>query len=190
MLLKTKWPRVAHSKKTTKKRRSETSRCHAPAPGLPEKCDTPFFRTTMRYGNFWIIAALAGLMLTSSGCLMAATTPIRMERREKAEAAFARLAELKPEQIAGFLDNRMATQLTLTSEQRPRISALNLEHARRLRAIVSSDDSVRAKGRAMKKQNDVQEAVLKEVLTAAQFTHFLSMKEQMRDGLKDVRSDK
>jgi len=190
MLLKTKWPRVAHSKKTTKMRRSETSRCHAPAPGLPEKCDTPFFRTTMRYGNFWIIAALAGLMLTSSGCLMAATTPIRMERREKAEAAFTRLAKLTPEQIAGFLDTRMAAQLTLTNEQRPRISTLNLEHARQLHAIVASDDSVRAKGRAMKKQNEAQEAALKEVLTTEQFTLFLKMKEEMRDSLKDFRTGK
>lgn len=143
-----------------------------------------------RCGNFWITVVLVATMLSGSGCLMAATAPIRIKRREKAEAAFARLAELKPEQIAGFLDQRMSDRLTLTDEQRPRVSALNLEHALRLHAIMSSDDSVRAKGRAMKKQNDAHEAALKEVLTTEQFTRFLSLKEDMRDSLKDFRSGK
>ena len=181
---------VALSSDTPKKLGSGVSRHNVPAPGLPEKHGAAFCQATMRYGNFWITAMLATLMLTSSGCLMAATAPIRMERREKAEAAFTRLAELTPDQIAGFLDTRMAAQLTLTNEQRPRISTLNLEHARRLHAIVTSDDSVRSKGRAMKKQNEAQEAALKEVLTAEQFTLFLKMKEEMRDSLKDARAGK
>ena len=182
--------RVAPLQQYSEKLSAGVSRHNVPAPGLPEKHDPASCRIMKRYGNCWTIAVLAGLMLTSSGCLMAATAPIRMERREKAEAAFARLAELTPEQIAGFLDNRMAAQLTLTNEQRPRISTLNLEHARRLHAIVASDDSVRAKGRAMKKQNETQEAALKEVLTAEQFTLFVKMKEEMRDSLKDFRSGK
>jgi hypothetical protein len=132
------------------------------------------------------MAVLAGVMLATSGCLAVATAPIRMARREKAEAAFDKIADLTPEQIAGFLDNRMAAQLALTDEQRPRVGVINLAHARKLRAIAASDDGVRAKGRAMSKQNDAHEAALKEILAADQFTRFLAMREAMRDALKDA----
>lgn len=143
-----------------------------------------------RYGGLGITGLLAGVMLTTPGCLMVATAPLRMERREKAEAAFARLAEVPPEKIAGFLDSRMDAQLTLTDEQRPRVSTLNLDHARHLHAIATSADSVRTKGRAMKKLNEAHEAALKELLTAEQFTRFSAMQEEMRDALKDVRAGK
>jgi hypothetical protein len=121
---------------------------------------------------------------------MVATAPIRMERREQAEAAFSRLAAISPEKIAGFLDQRLAAQLALTDAQRFRISAINREHADQLHTIAASDDSVRAKGRAMKKQNEAHETALKEVLSTDQFTKFLTMKEEMRDALKDIRSGK
>jgi protein CpxP len=133
---------------------------------------------------------LAGMTLAISGCLAVATAPIRVARREKAEAAFDRLAELTPEQIAGFLNNRMAASLALTDNQRPRIEGINLEHARKLRVIAGSDDGVRAKGRAVNKLNDAHEAALKEVLTAEQFTKFLELKEQLRDFLKDSAQTK
>ena len=132
------------------------------------------------------MAVLVGVLLTSPGCLMIATAPIRIARREQAQAAFDRLADRTPEQIAAFLDERMAAKLSFTGDQAPRVSALNLEHARKLRAIAASDDGVRAKGRAMDRLNDAHEAALKAVLTAEQFATFLAMKEEMRDALKDA----
>ena len=60
------------------------------------------------------MAVLIGVLLAGPGCLMIATAPIRMARREKAEEAFDRIAALTPEQIAGFFDNRMAASLALT----------------------------------------------------------------------------
>ncbi len=132
------------------------------------------------------MALLAGVLLASPGCLMVATAPIRMARRAQAQAGFDRLADLTPDTIAGFLDDRMAAKLALTGDQQPRVSAINLEHARRLRSIAASDDGVRAKGRALGKQNDAHEAALKEVLTAEQFTAFLAMKDEMRAALQDA----
>lgn len=144
-----------------------------------------------RFGNFGLVALLSGVVIFfDSGCLMAATAPIRIERRERAEAAFKRLAELEPGQIASFLDQRMATELALTDAQRPRVATINLNHARLLHDIANSSDSVRAKGKAMKQLNDADEARFKEILTANQFTRFLAMKEAMRDALKDVRPGK
>ncbi len=136
--------------------------------------------------RFWLMVALTGVVLVDAGCLAVVTAPIRIARREKAEEAFDRIADLTPEQIAGFLDNRMAAQLALTDEQKPRVSELNLAHARKLRTIAASDDGVRARGRAVGKLNEAHEAALKEVLTADQFTKFLAMKEEMRDALKDA----
>ena len=131
-------------------------------------------------------AVLMGVLLAGSGCLMVLTAPIRMERREQAAAAFDRLAELTPEQIAGFLDQRMAASLTLTDAQRPRVAEINLAHARKLHGIAASDDGVRGRERAMAKLNDAHGAALKEVFTAEQFTRFLAMQEEMRTALKDA----
>ena len=134
---------------------------------------------------------LAGVMLATSGCIAVATAPIRIARREKAEAAFDRMAELTPEQIAGFLNNRLAARLALTEEQQTRVARINLEHAGKLRAIAASDDGVRAKGRAINKLNDTHEAALKEVLSPDQFAKFVVLKEELRDFLKDAnRPDK
>ena len=132
------------------------------------------------------MAVLAGAMLVGPGCLMLVTAPIRIAHREQAEAAFDRLAALTPEQIAGFLDRRMTAQLALADEQQPHVAEINLAHARKLRAIAASDDGVRAKERAMAKQNDAHAAALKEVLTADQFSRFLAMQEEMRAALKDA----
>ena len=133
-----------------------------------------------------LAAVLVGVMLGGPGCLMVLTAPMRIAHREQAEAAFDRLAALTPEQIAGFLDRRMEDQLTLTDAQRPRVAEINLAHARKLHAIAASDDGVRAKERAMTKQNDAHAAALKDLLTAEQFSRFLAMQEEMRTALKDA----
>ncbi len=132
----------------------------------------------------------SSLILVESGCMRVATAPARAERREQAESAFGRLAELSPDQIARFLDQRMAAQLTLNDNQQIRVDAINLDHAHELHAIATSTDSIRTKVRALRKQNDDHEAELKEVLTAEQFTRFLAMKEEMRDALKQLQAEK
>ena len=129
--------------------------------------------------------ALLGATLAGAGCLWVVTAPIRMERAEKAEAAFDRLAALKPGQIAAFLDTRMADKLERTPDQQPRVAALNLEYARQLQATAASVETVRSKARTIRKQDDLHEAGLKEVLTADQFARFLGMKEEMRSALRE-----
>jgi hypothetical protein len=129
-------------------------------------------------------------MLAGSACRMAATTPMRAEQREKVETAFDRLATLTPEQIAEFLDHRMFAKLALADEQEPRVSAINREHAIQLHSIAASNESIRAKVRAMKEEKDAHEAALKDVLTADQFTRFLALKDEMREALNDLRADK
>lgn len=129
---------------------------------------------------------LVSALLGTPGCLAVATAPIRMERRERAEAAFDRIAERTPEQIAAFLDRRMGDALMLSDEQKPKVAAANLDHARKLRTIAASDDGVRAKGRAMKKENEAHEAALKAVLTPEQFTRFTAIQEELREALRNT----
>ena len=143
-----------------------------------------------RHAEFWATAVLTGAILLGTGCRLAVTAPIRAEQRDKAETGFDRLATLTPEEIAEFLDHRIEGKLELTDEQRPRVSAINLAHAFQLRAIAASNDSVRAKMRATKEENDAYEASLKDVLTGEQFTHFLALKDEMREALQELRSDK
>ncbi|HEX7630849.1 MAG TPA: hypothetical protein VF388_01845 [Lacunisphaera sp.] len=133
-------------------------------------------------GMFGMVAVL----LLSSGCIAIATAPIRMAQREKAEQAFDRIADRTPEQIAAFLDQRLAEKLALTDEQKPKVAALDLDYARKLRATAASDDGVRAKGRAMKKENEAHEAALKEVLTPDQFSRFTAMQEELREALRNA----
>lgn len=128
---------------------------------------------------------LGAALLTGAGCLRIATAPIRAARAEKAEQAFDRLADRPPEQIAAWLDQRMTTELALTAEQQPKVSAVNLAHARQLHAIAASDDGVRAKTRAMARENTAHEASLKPLLTPAQFTRYLALKEELRTALKE-----
>ena len=139
-------------------------------------------KPTGTWGRIFIMAAA---VLASSGCLAIATAPIRIAQREKAEKAFDRIADRTPEQIAAFLDQRLADSLALTAEQKPQVAALDLDYARRLRATAASDDGVRAKGRAMKKENEAHEAALKAILTADQFTRFVAMQEELREALRN-----
>ncbi|MBS0632224.1 MAG: hypothetical protein JSS11_09945 [Verrucomicrobia bacterium] len=143
-----------------------------------------------RWPTFAACLLLLGTLLTHSGCLRIATAPIRAARAEKAEQAFDRLADRTPEQIAAWLDQRMTTELGLTAEQQPKVSAINLAHARQLRAIAASDDGIRAKTRAMARQNTAHEAALKPVLTPDQYTRFLALKDQLRTALKESAAQK
>jgi hypothetical protein len=128
---------------------------------------------------------LAGLLLAGPGCLRVVTAPLRAERAEKAEAAFARLAAFTPEQIAGFLDARLAEKLELTVEQRTKLAPINLDYARRLQATAATTESVRSKARDLRDEGKAHEEALRGVLTAKQIARYLEMKEQMRDALQD-----
>ena len=126
------------------------------------------------------------LLLTGTGCLRVATAPMRAAREEKAEAAFTKLAARSPEQLAGFMNDRMAQSLALTPDQKPAIEAINLNYARQMHATAASPDSVRTKAKALKQQDASKEAELKAVLTPDQFTHYQEMREEMRDNLKSM----
>ncbi len=118
------------------------------------------------------------------------TAPARMERREKAENAFARLAEVPTERLAAFLDARLGEKLSVNAEQAPRLAAANLAHAKRLHELAAADDGVRAKARALRQANDLHEADLRAILTPEQFARYQEMKAQLREALEAGASDR
>ena len=127
---------------------------------------------------FFTLALLIGCMFSESGCMMAV-------RRQKAETAFDRLAARSPDQIAGFLDNRLSAKLDLTSAQLPRVYAIDLDYAIKIQAAAASNEGPLSKTRTMKKAGDAHTADLQGVLTADQFAQFLTMKDELRAALKE-----
>jgi len=125
--------------------------------------------------------------LFSNGCVRIATAPLRAERREKAEAAFDRLAQLPPDTIAAGLTRRMTDALALTPSQQPQVEAINLKYARQLHALAAGPESVRQKARALRTQRNAKTAELKAVLSSDQFARFEAMKDELRESAEQAR---
>ena len=138
----------------------------------------------MKPSRLLLLGSLSALLL-GTGCLRLVTAPLREEREEKAQAAFARLAAIPPEQMARFMTDRLRQNLTLTAEQAPRVEALNLTYATALHAAAVSTDSVRAKTRVVRAQESAKDAELKSLLTSAQFSRYEELREQLRTALRD-----
>lgn len=126
-----------------------------------------------RAALFFTLTALLGFMCSETGCMMGA-------RRQKAETAFDRLAARSPDQIAGFLNNHLSAKLDLTADQLPRVYAIDLDYAMKIQTAAASNEGTESKTRTMEKANDAHTSDLKAVLTADQFTRFLTLKEELR----------
>lgn len=128
-----------------------------------------------------VVFAAFAVLVPVSGCVRALTAPAREERREKAEAMFARLAAFTPEQIANFVDQRMDSKLALTATEDDAVKAIDLKYARQLHDTAASADAPRSKLRAIHDQDAAKESDLKAVLTPDQFSHYLELREQMKE---------
>ncbi|HEY4247955.1 MAG TPA: hypothetical protein VGM64_13965 [Lacunisphaera sp.] len=126
---------------------------------------------------FFTLTVLISFMSCGTGCMSA--------RRQKTETAFDRLAARSPDQIAGFLDNRLSAKLGLTADQLPRVYAVDLDYAIKIQAAAASNEGTLSKARTMEKAGDAHTSDLKEVLNADQFARFLTMKEELRTAIKE-----
>ena len=125
----------------------------------------------------------AALGLAGVGC----GGPARAERRDKAEAAFDRLAQVPPERLAAGLNRRMTEVLQLSPEQQASVEAINLKYARQLHDLAASDESLLGKARGLREQVDAKAAELKGILTPEQFSRFEAMKEELREAIERAR---
>jgi hypothetical protein len=132
--------------------------------------------------RFLICTLLSMTLLSCAGCLHV----VREARKEKADAAFAKLAALPPERVAGFMTDSMTEKLALTPAQQPAVAAINLKYARQMQITAASPDNVRDKARALKQQEAAKQEELKTVLIPDQLTHYLEMRDEMREKLKSL----
>ncbi|MEO6992869.1 MAG: hypothetical protein ABI273_04505 [Lacunisphaera sp.] len=121
---------------------------------------------------FFTLTALISFMGCETGCMTA--------QRKKPETAMERLAARSPDQIEGFLDKRLSATLDLTSDQLPRVYAIDLDYAMKIQAAAASHEDTATRTRTMDKANDAYSTDLQEVLSADQYTRFLAMKDELR----------
>ena len=89
---------------------------------------------------------------------------------------------MDPKEIAERQTNQMKETLNLTAEQLPKIEALNLKYAEKMKAArdeaAGDRESMRSTMRAMMQEKDVP---LKEILTAEQWTKLEEWRKEARE---------
>lgn len=139
-------------------------------------------RRTTRCLRVGMLAAAA--LLAESGCVRLATAPLRAQQEQKAEAAFRRLAALRPGAIAQFFDDRLDLALQLTPGERLRVHAIDLRYAGLLHDAAASPDSVRDKLARVRDLEADKDSDLRGVLTTAQYERYQGLKDQLRAALR------
>jgi len=105
-----------------------------------------------------------------------------------ASAALAQMDKLKsttPEERAGAQTEMMKSKLALTSEQAPRVAAINQKYAKEMDPVIKGSEGPLMKMRHMKQINTKKEAELKGVLSPDQFEKYLASKEEMRERFEE-----
>lgn len=114
--------------------------------------------------------SLTGLFST---LLMATPAPAQMAELDK-------LATTTPEQRADFLTQAMTSELTLSSDQVPKVRALNLQYAELQQPLLEQKGSLFSRVRQISKLNSQKESKLKPLLSAEQWAKY----EKSRPALK------
>jgi hypothetical protein len=98
--------------------------------------------------------------------------------------SLAKIKALPPAQQARLLSDLMKTRLSLSAAQYQRVSAINTDLAIRIQPIIHSDASRFSKARKIRPILEEKEVELKTVLTAAQFSTYETVKQEMIDKVK------
>ena len=108
-------------------------------------------------------------------------------------AAQGRWASTTPEQRAEKLTKLMQEKLALTSEQLPKVKAINLDSANKMQALFEGSQSRAEKRQAAQQIQQSKEAALKQVFTPEQFEKYEAAREEMqqhgRERMKEHRRD-
>lgn len=94
------------------------------------------------------------------------------------------LKKSTPEERAKLQTAFLRERLSLTEEQLPKVSAINLKSAEKMQPVITGDQGPFKKRREMKEIGDEKDAEMKGVLTADQYTKYLAAKEEMQEKLK------
>lgn len=83
------------------------------------------------------------------------------------------------------LTDSMTVKLNLTSDQVPKVQAINESFAAKAASIRADGGDKREKMKKMKDAGQEQEKALKEVLTTEQYRQYTEHKKEIRSGAKD-----
>ena len=89
------------------------------------------------------------------------------------------------EKLATEMTAKQKTQLALTSDQEPKVQAINLTFFTESAKIKSNTDSRMAKMQALKKLDDQKTASMKEILTSEQYEKYRGSQKENRQQLRE-----
>ena len=99
-------------------------------------------------------------------------------------------AQSSPEQRAQRLSDSMRSKLSLDTAQYEKVTAINLEYARRGEEIKNDGGGKFAKYRKFKSMMSEKDKKLKQVLTPDQYSSYEKMKKEMMDKAREAYKDR
>ena len=96
-----------------------------------------------------------------------------------------KLKSSTPEERARLQTEMMKTKLGLTTDQTPKVAAINQKYAQRMEPIIKSQEGPLMRLRQMREVGQAKEAELKGVLSPEQFQKYLAEKQEMREKFED-----
>ena len=116
-----------------------------------------------------LVAALSLLIVVAAG----------------AQNEMEKLKSSTPEERARLQTEMMKTKLGLTTDQTPKVAAINQKYAQRMEPIIKSQKGPLMRLRQMREVGQAKEAELKGVLSPEQFQKYLAEKQEMREKFED-----
>ena len=102
-----------------------------------------------------------------------------------AQSEMEKLESSTPEERARLQTEMMKTKLGLTTDQTPKVAAINQKYAQRMEPIIKSQEGPLMRLRQMREVGQAKEAELKGVLSPEQFQKYLAEKQEMREKFED-----
>ncbi len=96
-----------------------------------------------------------------------------------------KLKSSTPEERARLQTEMMKSKLGLTSDQTPKVAAINQKYAQRMEPIIKGQEGPLMRLRQMREVGQAKEAELKGVLSPEQFQKYLAEKQEMREKFED-----
>ena len=93
-----------------------------------------------------------------------------------------------PEERAKHQTEKMKTELGLTADQEQKVYNINLGIDQKNEGVKTSTMTEEEKRKGLKYNNEARETMLKEVLTADQFTKFQALKQEKIEMRKDKKA--
>lgn len=102
-----------------------------------------------------------------------------------AQSEMEKLKSSTPEERARLQTEMMKVKLDLTTDQTPKVAAINQKYAQRMEPIIKGQEGPLMRLRQMREVSQAKEAELKGVLSPEQSQKYLAEKQEMREKFED-----